>query len=71
MSRGDSDAECPANGEKTENGLIEAAGKTTREYVCTFLSQIDDGIDDKLPLGANIIPWIVRWGSDMIFKVRR
>jgi len=30
--------EAPAKGEKAENGLIEEAGKTVREYVCTVLS---------------------------------
>ena len=39
--------ENPAKGEKAENGLTEEAGKTVREYVCTFISQTDDGIDDK------------------------
>ena len=55
--------ECPAKGEKAENGLIEEAGKTVREFVCTFISAIEYGIDDKLPLDANIIPWIVRWAA--------
>ena len=52
--------EGPAKGENAENGLIEEAGKTIREYVCTFLTQFEDGTDDKVPLDANIIPWIVR-----------
>ena len=30
--------EQPAQGEKAENGLIEKAWKTIREYFCTFLS---------------------------------
>ena len=55
--------EAPAKGEKAENGLIEEAGKTIREYVCTFLSAIEDGVDDVIPLDANIIPWIVRWAA--------
>ena len=33
--------ESPAKGEKAENGLIEEAGKTVREFVCTFISQIE------------------------------
>ena len=33
--------ESPAKGEKAENGLIEEAGKTIREFVCTFMSQIE------------------------------
>ena len=48
------------NDEKAEHGLIEEAGKTIREFVCTFISQIEYGIDDRLELGLDIIPWIVR-----------
>ena len=55
--------ETPAKHEKAENGYIEEAGKTIRELVCTFLTQIEEGIDDKLPLDANLVPWIVRWAA--------
>jgi hypothetical protein len=55
--------ESPAKGEKAENGLIEEAGKTVREFVCTFISQIENGIDDRLELDLDIIPWIVRWSA--------
>ena len=55
--------EGPAKGEKAENGLIEEAGKTIREYVCTFLSHTEDRIYDEVPLDANIIPWIVMWAA--------
>ena len=55
--------EAPAKGEKAENGLIEEAGKTIREYVCTCISAIEAGVDDKIPLDAVIIPWIVRWAA--------
>ena len=53
----------PAKGEKAENGLVEEAGKTIREYICTFLSQIERGADDVIPLDSNIIPWIARWAA--------
>ena len=55
--------ESPAKGEKAENGLIEEAGKTVREFVCASISQIEDGIDDRLELDIDIIPWIVRWAA--------
>ena len=55
--------EAPAKGEKAANGLIEETGKTIREYFCTFLSQMEDGIGDKIPLDSDIIPWIVRWAA--------
>lgn len=32
-----------ANDETAEKGLIEGAGKTTREYACVFISQIEEG----------------------------
>ena len=35
-----------AKGETAENGLIEEAGKTIREFICTFISQMEYGIDD-------------------------
>ena len=47
--------EQPAQGEKAANGLIEEAGKTMREYFCTFLSQIEHGVDDKIPLESDTI----------------
>ena len=33
--------ERPAKGQKAENGLIEAAGKDTRELFCSFISQVE------------------------------
>ena len=55
--------ENPAKGQKAENGLIEGAGQTVREYVCTFISKIEDGIDDKFPLDSNLHSWVVRWAA--------
>ena len=55
--------EQPAKGEKAENGLIEEAGKTVREIVCTFISQVEEGIDDQLSLDSCLVPWIVRWAA--------
>ena len=51
----------PAKGVKAENGLIEEAGKTIREYVCTFTSQIEKGIGQQLPLDSCLDLWVVRW----------
>ena len=56
-----------ADGEQAENGLLEEAGKTIREYVCTFLSQIEDGANKKLPLDSNLHLWIARW-ADMCYS---
>ena len=51
--------EVPAKGEKAENGLIEEAGKTVREYICTFIAQIEEGVGQELPIGCNLHLWVV------------
>ena len=48
---------------KTENGYIEEAGKTVRELACTFITQVEEGVDEKLPLDCDLIPWIMRWAA--------
>lgn len=53
--------EQPAQGEKAENGLIEEAGKTVREYACTFISQIEEGIGKVLETDLPIFLWVIRW----------
>ncbi len=55
--------EMPAKGEKAENGFIEEVGKTGRAMVCCFLSQREKGKDEKRPLDASIVPWVVRWAA--------
>ena len=55
--------EQPAKGEKAENGRIEEAGKTIRQLFCTFLYRMERGVDDKIPLEADIISWIMRWAA--------
>lgn len=42
---------------------IEETRKTVRGFACTFISQIGYGVDDRLELGLDIIPWIVRWAA--------
>ena len=48
--------EQPAKGEKVENGKVEEAGNTIRQLSCTFHARIERGVDDEIPLGADIIP---------------
>ena len=38
--------ESPAKGKKAANGLIEEAGNTIRELVCTFLSQMGGNVGE-------------------------
>ena len=47
--------EQPAKGERAENGLMEEAGKTTREYACAFISQIEEGIQGELEPGSAVL----------------
>ena len=34
-----------------------------RQLFCTFLYRMERGVDDKNPLGADVIPWIARWAA--------
>lgn len=58
-----------AKGERAEKCLIEEAGKTIREFVCTFISQIEYGIDDRLELDHGYYPMDRPLGSHMLFKI--
>ena len=31
--------------------------------MCCFLSEIEEGINDKLAVDANLVPWVVRWAA--------
>ena len=55
--------EQPAKGEKAENGLVEEAGKTIREYTCTFMSQIEERVGEEMGEESPIFLWIVRWAA--------
>ena len=55
--------ERPPKGDKAEHALAEGVGKTIREYVCTFISQIEEGIGDGLPKDSPIHMWAVRWAA--------
>lgn len=55
--------EAPAKGEEAEHGLVEEAGKTVREYVCTFITQIEKGVGQKLPTRCKLHLWVVRWAA--------
>lgn len=59
----------PAKAEKAENGLVEEAGKTIREYACTFISQIEEGIREVLEAGSPIFFWVIRWGGHLLLEV--
>ena len=52
-----------AKGEKAKNGLIEKAANTVREYICTFISHIEEGVGEELSTGCNLHLWIVRWAA--------
>ena len=39
------------------NGLIEEAGKTTREYARVFISQIEEGIGEEVEAGTPLFLW--------------
>ena len=49
-----------AKGERAENGLVQAAGKTVREYACTFISQVEEGIGEEMAKPSPMFLWILR-----------
>lgn len=55
--------EQPARGENAENGLIEEAGETAREYACAFISQMEEGIKGELGAGSPLLLWVIRWAA--------
>ena len=55
--------ELPAEDEKAENGLVEEAEQTTREYACAFISQIEEGIGEELGAGSPTFLWVIRWAA--------
>ena len=55
--------EQPAKGETAENGRVEESGKTIHQLFCTLHARIERGVDDEIPLDADIIPWVVRWAA--------
>ena len=69
VSRGNYDPGSPGERETTENGLIEEAGKTIREYVCTFLLQMEHGIDEKMPLSRRHNPMDCAMGRALLFAI--
>ena len=42
---------------------MEEAGKTTREYACVFISQIEEGIREVLEAGSPVFIWAIRWAA--------
>ena len=52
-----------AKRERAENGRAEEAEKTTNDYACTFISQVEKGIGEELPEDSFIYLWIVRWAA--------
>ena len=62
-------------GESECNGRVENAIRRVKEKVRTLMAQLEDGIGEKVPKGAHIIPWMVRLGRrayiEICSRVRR
>ena len=39
-----------------------------KEKTRTLMAQLEDGIGEKIPKGAAIIAWMVRWSAEFISK---
>lgn len=55
--------EQPPPGESQSNGRVEQAGKTIRGYVRVFKDMIEDKTGQKIPTGAIILQWLIRWAA--------
>ena len=55
-------------GESECNGRAENAIRRVKEKTRTLMAQIEEGIKEKLPNAAAIIPWMVRWSGELISK---
>ena len=55
-------------GESECNGRAEDATRRVKEKARILIAQMEDGIQEKIEKGSNIIPWIVRWAGELISK---
>lgn len=55
--------EQPAKGEKAENGLVDEAGKTIREYACASISKVEEAMGEELEAGSSIFLWVIMWAA--------
>ena len=55
-------------GESECNGRAENAIRRVKEKTRTLIAQMEEGIQEKIQNGSNIIPWIVRWAGELISK---
>ena len=57
--------EAPAKGESPSNGLVEEAGKTSREFTRVLKDQLECKAKMELKIGENIVLWMIRWAAMM------
>ena len=55
-------------GESECNGRAENVVRRAKEKTRILMAQLEYGIGGKIPKGANIIPWMVRWAGELITK---
>ena len=62
----------PAGGEHCQaDGLIEEAGKTLREYVRIFKTQIEQNTGKRIETNLPIMEWAVRWAGLMLTRYKK
>ena len=55
--------EDPPRGESQSNGVVEEAGKTTREFVRVLKEQVEHSANIKLECAEVLTEWMVRWAA--------
>ena len=60
--------ELPPRGHHQSNGLVEEAGKTTREYCRVLKLQIEACSGHTLEATADLSQWLIRWAAMLISR---
>ena len=63
--------EDPPRGESQSNGVVEEAGKTTREFVRVLKEQVEHSANIKLECAEVLTEWMVRWAAMLCSRYLR
>lgn len=55
-------------GQSECNGRAQNTIRRAKERTRTPMAQLEDGIGEKVPKGAGIIRWMVRWAGEVVSK---
>ena len=53
-------------GESECNGRAEGAMRRVKEKAKTLIAQFEEGVNEKLKKGSDVLPWLVRWSGELL-----